>query len=392
MRYVLGLFFWFGGVLSVIAQEGLYADFVTTQGNFTCQLYFDQTPQTVANFVALATGERAWLDSPTGSVRRTHFYDGLTFHRVLNNFVIQGGSPAGDGSDGPGYQFRDEFVGGLSHDRAGILSMANAGPNSNGSQFFITLAAAPDALDGRHTIFGEVTSGLDVVQAIGAVPVDENGRPLTPVAMQSVAIRRVGAAALAFDVQAQGLPSVGGAGPDIEKDTDSTVLQFPRELYSEYWLYDSFDLETWNQTYIDLYIDPPPTEALDVTETTIGQSRHFYRVPQIAYPGPIYTPPSVWSKTLRFEIANGPTLILAFNATGGGTLERLDNNTTGDITDASWTQDAYRGTLLVFSTNLFPLLVYCVFDTRESGAISGTAYADNPFDFSGTFTLSTPAP
>ncbi len=137
----------------------------TTMGTVKLDLFADRTPMTVENFVKLC---------------KNGFYDGLTFHRVVDGFMIQGGCPRGDGTGGPGYKIKDEFVSGLRHKDPGVLSMANAGPNTGGSQFFITLAPAP-WLDGKHTIFGKVVGGMDVVQAIGKVKTDSKNRPLKEV-------------------------------------------------------------------------------------------------------------------------------------------------------------------------------------------------------------------
>ena len=158
-----------------------YARFSTTMGDFKIKLYADKTPKTVENFVSLADG------SKTGKP----FYDGLVFHRVIDGFMLQGGCPEGTGRGGPGYKFADEFVSSLKHDKPGILSMANAGPNSNGSQFFITVAATP-WLDGKHTVFGEVVEGYDVVAKIGKTPVGAQDRPRTDVKINSVTIETAG--------------------------------------------------------------------------------------------------------------------------------------------------------------------------------------------------------
>jgi peptidyl-prolyl cis-trans isomerase A (cyclophilin A) len=166
-----------------------FAHFETTLGNFTVELFDSKTPKTVANFVGLAEGSQEWKHPKTGERHKKPYYDGIIFHRVIKGFVIQGGDPLGQGYGGPGYQFEDEFHPDLRHDRAGILSMANAGPNTNGSQFFITLGPTPH-LDRRHSVFGAVVKGLDVVEKIGAVAVDRNDRPLTPVAMTKVTIER----------------------------------------------------------------------------------------------------------------------------------------------------------------------------------------------------------
>ena len=143
-----------------------YAHFETTLGNFTIELFDTKTPNTVANFVGLVEGTKTWTHPKTGEKKTdTPYYDGIIFHRVIQGFMIQGGDPLGQGYGGPGYQFDDEFHPDLRHDRAGILSMANAGPKTNGSQFFITLGPTPH-LDRKHSVFGVVTSGLDVVQRV----------------------------------------------------------------------------------------------------------------------------------------------------------------------------------------------------------------------------------
>jgi peptidyl-prolyl cis-trans isomerase A (cyclophilin A) len=167
----------------------VHAQFETTLGTFTVELFEAQAPKTVANFVGLAEGTKEWTHPGTKARSHTPFYDGIIFHRVISGFVLQGGDPLGQGYGGPGYQFEDEFHPDLRHDRAGILSMANAGPNTNGSQFFITLGPTPH-LDRRHAIFGAVVEGMDVVEKIGKVPTGPNDRPKTPVVMNAVRIVR----------------------------------------------------------------------------------------------------------------------------------------------------------------------------------------------------------
>jgi peptidyl-prolyl cis-trans isomerase A (cyclophilin A) len=149
-----------------VAGEGtLQVRFHTSMGIISATLFEKEAPRTVANFVGLATGASAWLDPHTGEEVSRPFYDGLVFHRVIPEFMIQFGCPVGKGTGGPGYRFRDEFAPGLKHDRPGMLSMANAGPNTNGSQFFITEVPTP-WLDGKHAIFGEVTEGLELIKDI----------------------------------------------------------------------------------------------------------------------------------------------------------------------------------------------------------------------------------
>jgi len=166
-----------------------YAHFVTNEGNFTIRLFDEQAPKTVENFVGLAEGTREWSDPRTNQKVRKPYYNGTIFHRVIDGFMIQGGDPLGQGIGGPGYNFADEFHPKLRHNKAGILSMANRGPNTNGGQFFITLGPTPH-LDDRHSVFGEVTDGMDIVSKIGRTPTGDRDRPKTDIIIQQVTIER----------------------------------------------------------------------------------------------------------------------------------------------------------------------------------------------------------
>ena len=169
-------------------QPGIYAHFDTTLGGFTVRLFDKEAPKTVANFVELAEGTKEWRHPATGERKKDPFYDGIVFHRVINGFMIQGGDPLGQGTGGPGYNFADEFHPSLRHDRAGILSMANSGPNTNGSQFFINQGNNSGRLEKSYTIFGKVTEGMDVVNTIAEVPVSANpqGEQSVPAATMTV--------------------------------------------------------------------------------------------------------------------------------------------------------------------------------------------------------------
>jgi peptidyl-prolyl cis-trans isomerase A (cyclophilin A) len=168
---------------------GTYAIFETSQGNIVIRLLEKEAPKTVENFVGLAEGTKEHKDHRTSQKLKKNYYDGLIFHRVIPDFMIQGGCPEGSGRGGPGYTFGDEFHSSLKHSKAGKLSMANAGPGTNGSQFFITVAATP-WLDNKHSIFGEVVEGQDVADKISKLPRDGSDRPKTPVTMK-VRIERV---------------------------------------------------------------------------------------------------------------------------------------------------------------------------------------------------------
>ncbi len=164
------------------------ARFTTSKGTFTVRLMPEHAPKTVANFTELATGKREWRDPRDRKTKSQPLYDGTVFHRVIKDFMIQGGDPEGTGRGGPGYQFEDEVPpGGPSFDRPGLLAMANAGPNTNGSQFFVTVAKTP-WLTGKHTIFGEVIAGMDVVETISTTPTNAQDQPTPDVVLERVEI------------------------------------------------------------------------------------------------------------------------------------------------------------------------------------------------------------
>ena len=177
--------------MTELARQGkdLYATFDTTEGTVVVKLYSSAAPKTVENFVGLATGEKTWKHPQTGETKEgVPLYDGTIFHRCIPNFMIQGGDPLGQGYGGPGYKFEDEFQSGKTFSVPGLLAMANAGPNSNGSQFFITVVPTPH-LNNRHTIFGEVVKGYDVVEKVAnVIPKGAGDRPKTDVVINKLTI------------------------------------------------------------------------------------------------------------------------------------------------------------------------------------------------------------
>ena len=192
LLFIAALFFTVSSGFAAESPEKkgpLYATLKTSMGEIVIHLFDDKAPKTVANFVDLASGTKEWTDPKTREKVKRPLYNGTIFHRVIPGFMIQGGDPLGNGTGGPGYRFEDEFHPDLKHSKSGILSMANAGPNSNGSQFFITQKATP-WLDGKHSVFGEVVKGQNVVEAIINVPRDPRDRPIKDVVLQEVVISR----------------------------------------------------------------------------------------------------------------------------------------------------------------------------------------------------------
>jgi peptidyl-prolyl cis-trans isomerase A (cyclophilin A) len=169
--------------------DTLTATLRTNQGTIVIRLFPDHAPKTVRNFVELAEGGREWTDPSTGQVTTSKLYDGTIFHRVIPDFMIQGGDPLGTGRGDPGYKFADEIHPDLGFDRPYLLAMANAGPGTNGSQFFVTVAPTP-WLNGKHTIFGEVVQGADVVDLISRLKTGSQDRPVEDVVVESVTIER----------------------------------------------------------------------------------------------------------------------------------------------------------------------------------------------------------
>lgn len=209
-------------------DDGIYADIQTTKGDMIVKLYYEQTPITVANFISLAEGTSTHV---VDSLKGKRYYDGIIFHRVIKDFMIQGGDPTGQGNGNPGYKFTDEFVDSLKHDKKGILSMANAGPGTNGSQFFITHKETP-FLNGKHTVFGEVVVGLEVVDSIATVETGAKDRPVVDVVINHVEIIRNGKDARSFDALAV-MDDYFASEAKAQKQLEKTKKEIASEFESQ---------------------------------------------------------------------------------------------------------------------------------------------------------------
>jgi cyclophilin family peptidyl-prolyl cis-trans isomerase len=364
-----------GLLLGGIVHAQIFADFETSMGDFTCELDHAAAPKAVANFVGLATGERAWIDPATGAVRGDRFYDGLTFHRVVSGFMSQAGSPNGLGTDGPGYTFRDEADNGLLHDSAYVLSMANAGPHTNGSQFFITAAVTAN-LDGLHTVFGRATSGHATLDAINTTPTDANARPVVPVVIHRVGIRRVGEAAEAFDIHAQGVPvcrpvtgrlGVAGMGQPVE-----FLMNEAQPSGSEFIVYQSADMKSWTRLG-SLWQYLGGTGFQDINFGPMSAQRRFYHVSLVEYPDAMGFQAMA---NLTIDIAwpgNEMTFVLDGTGTAGTAEWRQPAVADMNITDA-WIDDPYslyETTFILLTDNHGPWGLNAVFDSREPGKVLG---------------------
>ena len=380
---VLGL----STLIAVGQTSGIFADFTTSMGSFTCQLDFTNAPRTTANFIGLATGQRAWLDLPSGRARTNAFYNGLTFHRVIAGFMNQGGSPNGQGTDGPGYAFTDEFSPGLVFDSFGVLAMANSGPNSDGAQFFITVAPFTSG-NNVYSIFGRLTSGSNVVYAINHVATDANDKPLTNVVIQQVSIRRVGAAAQAFNIDAQGLPIVTNLPLRIATTASQVTLTFTNRQYADNRLYSTTNLPgAWTSDALGIEITTPFSNSVQQAKDA---SRGFYSMAQIQYASSTFAPKTIYGRTLTLNFTSGlsGTLTITFDSAGGGNYT-FPSYSPGSVTSYSWTQDPYRGFLWpIYFSGLVPLTAQLDFATNTSGTFTGTFYPTISFAVSGTFSLS----
>ncbi len=374
-------------------DDGLYAVFHTSMGSFTSQLYYADAPMTVANFVGLAEGTQAWMDMETGAVRTDPFYDGLIFHRVITNFMSQAGSRNQMGTDGPGYRFPDEIPNGRFHDQAGVLSMANSGFHSNGSQFFITAGPTPN-LDGVHTVFGQVISGQTVVDSINQVTVNTNNRPLVDVTIGSIDILRIGEVANSFDASDM-LPVVGeGRLEDIQRSGETLHLGFDAQENHQYYLRESFDLVDWSLAGDPQYAHQFQGETGSFTITNLS-NQAFYSLTQLKYPGNDYSHESIDGKIIEFLFTNPDDLAgLSIQYLIGSELGNevvVNGQPAGIIWDRFYERLLYphQAQFLVIHLGL-PRIDYRLnFESPTNGSFTGFIYFQpRENQAQGTFTIS----
>ncbi len=370
--------------------NGIYAEFNTSMGSFTCRLDYAVAPKAVANFIGLATGERAWLDT-NGFIRTSPFYSDSIFHRVVPDFVVQGGSINGLPKGGPGYQFRDEFSPSERHDAFGVLSMANSGPDSNGSQFFVTAGPQP-ALNDSYTIFGRLYGGSNVVYSMNHVST-LNEKPLTNIVLQNVVIRRIGESAQAFDIHAQGLPVVTNLYLGAARSGTNISLTFSNQLNVNNWIYSSTNLHNWNGMNFGFETALPLVNGIFSSATLPAQ---FFRGARILYPDTLYVPKSMAGKTLTLDFPatessqHAVYQITFTNSVGGTYTNSLQQS---GAVSYGYQQDPYRGRMTVgFDDALRTVFVlHLGYNSPGQGAVKGTAYVFpyvSPNTLAGTFTTS----
>lgn len=335
----IGLLLFFSGLVSAHAQllDGIYSVFHSHLGSITAEIHYAEAPLAAANFIGLAEGSRTWIEETTGLPRSSPYYDGQIVNRIADipERIIQSGSQNGTNSGGgPGYTFPDELQTGFTH-TTGTLSMANSGPHSNGSQFFFSLGNL-SFLDDRHTIFGTVIDGLDILETIGSVPLT-NSKPVTDVVWNQVEILRQGPAAQAFDVQAQKLPRVSALPMEISLISNEVFrLEYAQPSNAVYTASLAEGLQVWNpQSVLENPYDPF-TNALTYTDSTPAG---FVSLTVADYT-PLFVPFGVGGA--QFEDPDG-SLAIDLDAL---TVETT-NSLSAAVTGGGWSRAIHHGTLEV---------------------------------------------
>lgn len=368
-------------LLTSCSWAQIYADMVTSRGTITTELEYAKAPNTVANFIGLASGERSWVDPRSGAVRRQPYYSGNAFHRVINSDtfrIIQAGSLKGDGTDGPGYVFRDEFDASLTH-QPYVLSMANSGSNSNGSQFFFTGSVGASHLNGVHSVFGRVTDAASraVIDAIHAAGSNQT-------TILSIAIRRVGAAAQAFSLQQSLLPEVVGTTGQLQVTRNQSCtwkLQQPAALPVScvFQGYQSVDLQQWSYSG-SLFRGYDATGTVDaITMSDATAARQFFHLSLVRYPE-TWCPSTFANRTLVIN-QGGALDTFVFNATGVAGMATVNSLGSSPLTapfsllDQYTKRQPYGFTVVLdmrqFYSNLY-LEVSCRSTAASNTLISGS--------------------
>ncbi len=360
----------------------IHADVTVTgavNGTFTITLEHVKAPIAVANFIGLATGEHGWIDINTGAIRYDGFYNGVSFHRVVKDFVSQIGSRKGDGTDGPGYTFRNEIDATLTHG-AYAVAMANSGKHTNGSQFYIT-DGAQSFLNGDYTVFGKVTAGMAVCDQINNTPVTTGDKPVNAVTIASVTV--YGASLAGFNKNPGGLPRIFNAQPVLKKSGASFSLDYEHRTYSEYTHYHSADLQSWTRLGSAYFGSTAPTGELDVTASATG-TRHFYRSARTDYS--LTSPIELTGNTIHFSNPLGGTAVL--NATRTGGAFTFDNNGgSRTIVAATVTAQPYFTILFMQWNDGTQIRVNLAYDTAAGGTYNGVTNVSGFSTIKGTFTV-----
>lgn len=336
-------------LLAPTLSAQIYADFTIVRGEenlgtFRAELDHEKAPRTCANFIGLASGKRPWVDVKTGAVRtNTPFYNGLTFHRLIHNFMIQGGSPNGQGTDGPGYAILDEYHPDLKHSTEYILSMAKSGvPNSGGSQFFITLTQTSH-LDNKHSVFGKITTGTELINSfknISSFPTGNANKPLTDIIIDSVLIHGPDYADFEIDSPSLRLPHVSSTMVRITRDSGAETMTatFNRRPKTNYLFLQSPDLKNWLNPWNILSLNGETAHTY--TLESRPEPSYFLNLATTNYVD-IPTAPSDLNsngKTLRIKFSEESFLDIKPDGVGGGTW--IDDNGNGTLTQTTWIKRA----------------------------------------------------
>jgi cyclophilin family peptidyl-prolyl cis-trans isomerase len=359
-------------VFTGFAEASLLATMQTSRGNVVIELQYNKAPQTVANYITLAEGTRAWVDPTTGAVKKSPFYNGLSIHRTVDDpsfKIVQGGSPKGDGTDGPGYTFKDEFDPSLTHVPY-VFSMANSGPNTNGSQFFFTGNVSIPSLNKVHTIFGLVTDPASraVVDAMLAAGANHT-------TISTVSISRTDPAAEAFNEFGQNLPVCSGVAGHlsvIRNTSADYVMNTPWPSGTTFQAYRSSDLKTWTKLG-EIYQGLGQSGVSSINLDNAALPKAFYQLPLVSYADAL-GPQSLANRTLVMGLFNTQTFTFQFNAAGtGGTATYSQNPISSTpITNISYSPLPHRATWIISTAAYNSFRIKGALNSTNTTQILGT--------------------